>query len=150
MTEIDREHPEYKRHRLMWRMYRDLYAGGHEFKLRAAEYLLRRQKEPLDVYSERLHRAFYENYIGSIIDWYAATLFRREPTVHVEGGLPSGRKFFADFAEDCDCRGTKLSSFFRQSLTQALISGASHILLDFPRASKTPKNRAEEDQEGIS
>ena len=150
MTEIDREHPEYKRHRLMWRMYRDLYAGGHEFKLRAAEYLLRRQKEPLDVYSERLHRAFYENYIGSIIDWYGATLFRREPTVHVEGGLPSGRKFFADFAEDCDCRGTKLSSFFRQSLTQALISGASHILLDFPRASKAPKNRAEEDQEGIS
>ncbi len=150
MMEIDREHPEYKRHKLMWRMYRDLYAGGHEFKLRAAEYLLRRQKEPLDVYSERLHRVFYENYIGSIVDWYAATLFRREPTMQVEEGLESGRKFFADFSEDCDCRGTKLSSFFRQALTHALISGASHILLDFPRASKVPQNRAEEDLEGIS
>jgi len=149
MTEIDREHPEYKRRRHMWRMYRDLYAGGHEFKLRAAEYLLRRQKEPLDVYGERLHRVFYENYIGSIVDWYVSTLFRREPTVHVEG-LEAGRKFFADFLEDCDCRGTKLSNFFRQLLTQALISGAGHILLDFPRASKIPQNRAEEDLEGIS
>lgn len=150
MTDIDREHPEYKRHRFMWRMYRDLYAGGHEFKVRAADYLLRRQKEPLDVYSERLHRVFYENYIGSIVDWYAATLFRREPTVHVEQGLDSGRRFLVDFADDCDRRRTKLSTFFRQRLTDALIFGASHTLLDFPRASKIPQNRAEEDREGIS
>ena len=63
MIEIDREHPEYKRHKHIWHTYRDLYAGGHEFKQHAAEYLLRRQKEPLDVYSERLQRIFYENYI---------------------------------------------------------------------------------------
>lgn len=150
MTEIDREHPEYKRHRFMWRMYRDLYSGGHEFRMRAAEYLLRRQKEPLDVYSERLQRVFYENYIGSIIDWYAATLFRRQPTVHVEQGLDSGRRFLAEFADDCDRRRTKLSTFFRQRLTDALIFGASHILLDFPKASTAPQNRAEEDREGIS
>jgi hypothetical protein len=150
MTEIDREHPDYKRQKLMWRTYRDLYVGGHEFKLHAADYLLRRQKEPLDVYSERLHRVFYENYVGSIIDWYAATLFRREPTVHVEHGLDAGRRFLAEFSDDCDRRGSKLSSFFRQRLIEALISGASHLLLDFPRASKAPKNRAEEDTEGIS
>ncbi|HEY7306514.1 MAG TPA: hypothetical protein VH601_20480 [Bryobacteraceae bacterium] len=150
MTEIDREHPDYKRQKLMWRTYRDLYVGGHEFKTHASDYLLRRQKEPLDVYSERLHRVFYENYIGSIIDWYAATLFRREPTVHVEQGLDSGRRFLAEFSDDCDRRGTKLSAFFRQRLIEALISGASHILLDFPRASKVPQNRAEEDTEGIS
>ena len=75
MTEIDREHPDYTRHKLMWHMYRDLYVGGHEFRTRAADYLLRRQKEPLDVYSERLHRVFYENYIGSIIDWYTRNSF---------------------------------------------------------------------------
>src|SRR5215471_3015948 len=113
MTEIDREHPDYKRHKLMWRMYRDLYVGGHEFKIRATEYLLRRQKEPLDVYSERLHRVFYENYIGSIIDWYAATLFRRQPAVHVDQGMESGRRFLAGFSDDCDRRGTTLTNFFR-------------------------------------
>ena len=69
----------------MWRKYRDLYAGGEQLKTNAAEYLTPRQKEPPDVYSERLSKVFYENYVGSIIDWYAATLFRREPVLHIEG-----------------------------------------------------------------
>jgi len=68
MMQIDQEHFEYKRQAAMWRVYRDLYAGGHQFKMHAADYLLPRQKEPLDVYGERLQRVFYENYIGSIVD----------------------------------------------------------------------------------
>lgn len=150
MIEIDREHPDFKRQKLMWRMYRDLYAGGHEFKHRAADYLLRRQKEPLDVYSERLHRVFYENYIGSIVDWYTSTLFRREPSLQFEGGLESGQQFLAQLADDCDMRGTTLSSFFRQALVDALVAGRSHILIDFPKAAATPANRAEEDAAGLS
>src|SRR5579875_1094226 len=116
MIEIDREHPEFQQQKRMWRMYRDLYAGGHEFKHHAAEYLLRRQKEPLDVYGERLNRVFYENYVGSIVDWYASTLFRREPSLQFEGGLEAGQKFLAELADDCDLRGTRLSNFFRQCL----------------------------------
>src|ERR1700753_3350198 len=117
MTEINREHPEFKRKREMWRMYRDLYAGGQQFKERAADYLLRRQKEPLDVYGERLQRAFYQNYIGSIVDWYAATLFRRAPSLQFDGGLESGQKFLTEFTDDCDRRGTTLAAFFRSCLT---------------------------------
>ena len=33
------------------------------------------------MYEERLQRVFYENYIGSIVDWYAATLMREEPVI---------------------------------------------------------------------
>jgi len=150
MIEIDREHPDYKRQLLTWRMYRDLYSGGHAFRLRAAEYLLRRQKEPLDVYSERLHRVFYENYIGSIVDWYAATVFRREPSMEFQGGFKSGQAFLTKFAGDCDMRGTKLASFFRLCFIDALIAGGAHILIDFPRAINKPQNRAEEESEGLS
>ena len=57
MTDIDREHPDFKRQKFMWNMYRDLYAGGQQFKHRAEQYLLRRQKEPIDVYGECLQRA---------------------------------------------------------------------------------------------
>src|SRR5919205_1757862 len=106
MIDIDREHPDFRRQKLTWRSYRDLYAGGQQFKQRAADYLLRRQKEPLDVYSERLQRVFYENYIGSIIDWYSATLFRRAPEVLVEGADNLGRAFFSALTEDCDLKGT--------------------------------------------
>ncbi|MDQ2843298.1 MAG: hypothetical protein M3Y72_20125 [Acidobacteriota bacterium] len=150
MTEINREHPEFKRKQRMWGMYRDLYAGGQEFKIRAADYLLRRQKEPLDVYGERLHRVFYENYIGSIVDWYASTLFRRQPSLQLEGGLASGREFLTEFADDTDLRGTNLAAFFKQCFIDALIVGRSHILIDFPRSSATPQTRAEEDLAGLS
>ncbi len=150
MIEIDQEHPDFRRQKFMLKMYRDLYAGGHEFKQRAAEYLLPRQKEPLDVYAERLQRVFYENYIGSIVDWYGSTLFRREPSLQLEGGLETGREFLSAFADDCDRQGTRLSSFFRQCLLDMLVSGRSHILIDFPRTSATPSNRAEEDATGLS
>src|SRR4051812_33414643 len=150
MIDIDREHHDYKRQAITWRMYRDLYAGGQQFKHRAAEYLLRRQKEPLDVYGERLQRAFYQNYIGSIIDWYAATLFRRAPSFQMEGGLQSGRLFLASFADDCDQRRTTLSAFFRACFTDALVAGRSHILLDFPKVPAVVNNRAEEDAAGVS
>lgn len=150
MIEIDREHPEFKRQKQIWRMYRDLYAGGHEFKVRAGEYLLRRQKEAMDVYGERLQRVFYENYIGSIVDWYASTLFRREPSLQFAGGLASGRLFLSKFVDDCDRRGTTLANFFRKCFVDALVTGRSHILIDFPRVSRRASNRAEEDEAGLS
>lgn len=150
MIDIDREHPDFKRQKLLLRTYRDLYAGGQQFKNRAADYLLRRQKEPLDVYSERLYRVFYENYIGSIIDWYSATLFRREPSLQVQGGSDEGHKFLSRFADDCDLRGTNLTSFFRGCFTDALVAGSSYILIDFPRALEKPASRAEEDAAGLS
>ena len=89
---INREHPEYIARKAMWRQYQDLYAGGEQLRANASDYLVRRQKEPGEVYEERLSRVFYENYIGSIIDWYAATLMRREPVMLFEGGDDGGAK----------------------------------------------------------
>ena len=150
MIEIDREHPDYKRHAHMLRTYRDLYKGGLDFNHRAAEYLLQRQKEPLDVYGERLQRVFYQNYVGSIVDWYASTLFRREPSIQLTGGLEDGQRFLSSFVEDCDRKGTRLASFFRQCLIDTLVAGETHILVDFPRGAAVPANRAEEDAAGLS
>jgi len=84
MENINREHPDYIARKAMWKQYRDLYAGGERLRQSAAEYLVRRHKEPAEVYQERLSRVFYENYIGSIVDWYAATLMRREPVMLFE------------------------------------------------------------------
>ena len=69
MFDIDREHPDYVARKAMWKKYRDLYTGGEQFRINAQDYLIRRQREPGDVYAERLSRVFYENYIGSIVDW---------------------------------------------------------------------------------
>jgi hypothetical protein len=148
--DIDREHPEYVIRKPMWRVYRDLYAGGEQIKANATEYLTRRQKEPGDVYAERLSRVFYENYVGSNIDWYAATLFRREPILSFSGDDEAGKEFFCTFTEDCDLKQTSLSDFFRRQLVEALVSGSSYMLVDFPRVPQPAANRAEEDQLGAS
>ena len=150
METITAEHPEFTARKSTYRAYRDLYVGGEQIKHHAAEYLTRRQKEPLDVYHERLTRVFYENYIGSIIDWYAATLFRREPQINAEGEDQNARQFFARFSEDCDRAGTTITDFFREQFTNALIFGSSYTLVDFPRTHVRAKSRAEEDEYGQS
>jgi hypothetical protein len=148
--DITHEHPEYAAKRSMWRQYRDLYAGGEQFRASAGQYLVRRQKEPGDVYLERLGRSFYENYVGSIVDWYAATLFRREPVLTYEGKNERSRKFFGQFAEDCDLKGTSVTEFFRRQFVEALVCGRSLVLIDFPRINAQVETRAEEDERGAS
>lgn len=150
VTRIDQEHVDYRSKHEIWKRYQDLYTGGETFKLNSGNYLIPRQKEPADVYGERLNRVFYENYIGSIIDWYAATLFRREPVINVEGPNEMGRTFFSDFIEDCDRKGTSLSDFYRRQITDALVYGVGYALVDFPRTNHAASSRAEEELLGSS
>jgi hypothetical protein len=150
MFEIEREHPEYAARRGVMKKYSDLYAGGEQLLRNASEYLVQRNKEPYQVYQERLGRTFYENYIGSIVDWYAATLFRREPLLSFEGANDSGRRFFGEFIEDCDLRGSNLTDFLRRRFVETLVQGASYILVDFPRTQEPAGSRAEEDKLGVS
>jgi len=150
MKSIDREHPDYVARRAMWKKYRDLYTGGEQLRMCASEYLVRRSKEPNDVYAERLNRVFYENYVGSIIDWFAATLLRREPVLLFEGCNEAGKQFYNVLSEDCDLRGTSLYEFFRQQFVRSLVCGESYIAVEFPRVSAVPQTRAEEDALGRS
>src|ERR1041384_8875141 len=105
MQNINREHPEYVARKAMWRKYQDLYAGGEKLRQNAAEYLKQRNKEPQSVYEERLSCVFYENYIGSIVDWYAATLMRREPMMLFEGGDEAAKNFYEIGRASCRERG---------------------------------------------
>jgi hypothetical protein len=150
MFDITKEHPEYSAWSAVWPKYRDLYTGGEQFIANAHNYLVPRQKEPGDVFRERLARVYYENYIGSIIDWYAATLFRREPLVSCEAADASTRGFYNTFAEDCDRRGSTLSDFFRRQLVETLVMGKSYILIDFPKGTGAVRTKAEEEAAGIS
>lgn len=143
-------HPDYARMAPTYRMYRHLYLGGEVLRRNAAEYLQRRLREPGDVYDERLSRVFYENYMGSIIDWYSSTLFRREPIVTYESGSEQGRRFFGEFLDDCDRKGTAFGDYLRQQLTSALIYGKAYTLMDFPKPLSKPANRAEEEASGLS
>ena len=147
---LEKEHPRYRDRKIMWRRYWDFYAGGDELKRNAALYLVRRQKEPNDVYSERLSRVFYENYLGSCVDWYAAALFRSRPAIQFRTVDPSARQFYADFVEDADCRRTSLFDLLRKTFIETLVFGESFVRIDFPKAEGEAGSRAEEDASGRS
>jgi hypothetical protein len=147
--DITQEHPEYVEKREIRLRYRDLYTGGEQFKANGSQYLIPRHKEPPEIYYERLNRVFYENYTGSIIDWYAATLFRREPVLTFDGN-DRARQFFGEFVEDCDRKGTSLTDYFRNRFIDGLVLGRSHILIDFPRPNRHAGTRGEEDALGMS
>jgi hypothetical protein len=150
MENINREHPEYAARKAIWRQYKDLYAGGEQLRTHASEYLARRHKEPGEIYMERLGRVFYENYIGSIIDWYAATLMRCEPALLFGDGDAAAKDFYSVLSDDCDLKGTSLSEFFRQRFVEALVCGSSYTVVDFPKANGEVRSRAEEDASGRS
>jgi hypothetical protein len=150
MQNINEEHPEYRANREVWKRYSDLYSGGEQFRKNAANYLIRRSREPNEVYIERLDRVFYENYTGSIIDWYAATLMTREPLLQFDGANERGRSFFNSFIKNCDLKGTSLAEFYRRRLADALVFGKSYITLDFPRLTVPVNTRAQEDALGKS
>ena len=130
----------------MWQRHLDLYVGGEQLRRAAGLYLVRRQKEPNDVYQERLSRVFYENYLGSIVDWYAATLFRTQPAISL-GGMT---EFYSEFLRDCDLGGRSFLEFCRAAFLQALIFKQSYALIDFPRVRERAETRAEEDELGKS
>lgn len=150
MQNINREHPEYVARKAMWRRYKDLYAGGEQLREHAGEYLARRHKEPNEIFLERLSRIFYQNYIGSIIDWYAATLMHREPALHVEGNDGPARGYYNLLADDCDLKGSRLTEFFRKRFVDTLVCGSSYVVVDFPRANAPALNKAAEDASGRS
>jgi hypothetical protein len=150
MFDIDREHPHYLLRKRVWRLYRDLYAGGEQMRFNAQHHLIRRQREPADVYAERLSRVFYENYIGSIVDWYAATLFREEPTLIFQGRNEAAKSFYSELVGDVDRKGSGMADFWRRQFVEALVSGVSYVLVDFPRTAGKAESRAEEDAMGAS
>ncbi|MDX1980364.1 MAG: hypothetical protein SFV51_08850 [Bryobacteraceae bacterium] len=150
MTEHLREHPEYVARKAIIQKYRDLYVGGEALKANAPHYLQMRPREPLEVYQQRLSRVFYENYVGSIIDWYSATLFRKEPMLSLEGTDESGRRFFSQFVEDCDMKGTSLVAMLRQQFASALVYGSSYLLIDFPVTEAEVYTRAQEEELGVA
>lgn len=141
-------HPEYRAWQTSLEMYRDLYSGGAQMKSKASNYLYRRHREPAEVYQERVTRAFYENYIGSIIDWYASTLFRREPILTVEDTSRRSSRYYFEFFNDCDRNGMGITDFLRKRFIDALIYGKSFMALEFPKRETSFSSRLEEEAFG--
>ena len=83
IQKIDKHSYEYDQYADLWSALALLYTGGWELRLKAANFLWQRHKEPQDVYQSRVYRFNYNNIIETVIGWYTSYLFRREPEVDI-------------------------------------------------------------------
>jgi hypothetical protein len=142
---LKQKNPEYRE--ALWRKLDDLYVGGFQILERAKEYITKQLGESEERYTERVEQASYINYLGMVVDSYAANLFAQEPVVAAEKDAKLDA-FWETFAKDADLKGDDFSKVLRCSFTEALKKQRALIACDFPVTAIEPSNRAEEDAAG--
>ena len=138
-------HPEYRAS--LWRKLEDLYVGGFQILDRAKEYIPIQVGELPDRYAERISHAEYINYLGMVVDSYAANLFAQEPVLTSESGEQL-EPFWAEFGKNANLKGDDFSRVMREVFTTAILKQRSYIACDFPASDIVPNTRADEDALG--
>lgn len=111
-----------------------LYEGDAKFEKLLPQFLPRREREPAPRYEMRKKEFHYRNYLGPIVDYFAALLFtsRPQPTakqVGKEEVLTEPGDFYNEFRDDCDNGGTDVDAFFKSRFIRAMVEGRSWIRL---------------------
>jgi hypothetical protein len=142
---LKQTNPEYRAD--LWRKLDDLYVGGFQILERAKDYIPLQVGESPDRYAERLSHAEYVNYLGMVVDSYAANLFAQKPVVTSEGGGEL-EAFWSEFAKNANLKGDDFSRVMREVFTSAILKQRSFIACDFPASDVVPNTRADEDALG--
>lgn len=117
------EHPEYVKFRLKWQKYVDMYEGNDIY-----QFIHRHIRESEDMFRGRVARAYYYNYVGSIIDLYIAYIYHSPITRQID------ENFFQDLYDNADLQGTKYIQYIQQVAKSAQIFGHVGILVDMPKS----------------
>lgn len=117
-------HPLYKRYCHDWMRYRLAYEGGEEYVHLA---LAKHEHERSDNFRVRRSRAIYPNHVRSIIDTYAAHLYRDSIAREVEG---SAKDILEPFWADIDMLGTPADEFWEEVAQAVQTQGRVAIVTD--------------------
>lgn len=144
VAQLNAQHPEYVMYSDMMRSIELLSASGGQLKAHADRFLVKRTKEPHDVYQERVSLFVDDGMLGSILGWYAAKLFRRDPSINkIEGD------FWETFLADVDRKGTGVVPFFKEVFKSILSFRRCYVLIDAPNPEEEPESRADEVAMGL-
>lgn len=116
---------------------RALYEGGEKLEALYPTLLPQRDRERPQRHAVRLKEAQHRNYVGPILDYFASMLFvsrtvSKATTGEKKTPVESPGDFWSKFREDCDRGGTDLDSFFKLTLTDAMVSGVGWLRLHQP------------------
>lgn len=100
------------------------YLGGEAYA--AGDYLFKHPRELASVHEARKERAYYLNYVATILDHYAAEVFRRGPSREIAGPDEAVARFVADCVGD----DTPLTAFSRDACISALLANRAYVGVD--------------------
>ena len=94
MRNINQHHPEYSAEREVWERYADLYIGGETLPEECDEVPGSAEAKSRGTSTRNVwQRVFYENYAGSIFDWYRRRCSGGNRMISLEGSDELGRSF---------------------------------------------------------
>ena len=153
MIDIDREHPDFKRQKLTWRSLPRSVRGratiqtpGGRVSAATAKGATRRlQRAPAEGVLSELHRLDHRLVFRDAVP--AGT------GLHFQGENEAGQRFLSELADDCDLRGTNLTSFFQavlqrcadsrpQPYSDRLSAGCTHVRQIGPKRMRVGLSRA--------
>ncbi len=147
---LSQKHPEYNRG--LWDLMDALYEGGESITPEIRHRLLPRgvNENPL-LHDVRCDSAAYINYMGEIVDFFAAAVFRKTLSVHTgdDKKKVEPEAVYQDFFEDADGRGGRLEDVLKSALTQALVTKRAYIGIDLPRPSAGAEVNSLADEERL-
>lgn len=128
-----------------------LYRGDECFDARISHFLPKWELETEDRYALRKKIAHYRNYLGAVIDYFAALLFSGKVTAiaKTEDGkdVADPDPYYTEFREDCDGDGKDLEAFFKERLTEAMVHRCSWFSIEHPSDQGFPPENAAEFEE---
>lgn len=141
---LQQTHPTYDAER--WRQYDALYRGGEAFRACVESFLPRNPAENPEVYTSRQKAAKYTNYVGPIVDWFAARLMSGTVTAKSDGAPD----WYDAWKASVDGAGTDLVDFIRARFVDACVKGRSWWCVELPEDDGPPPvNAAEYEARGL-
>lgn len=139
MADVDTTLPAYDAMLPDWQMVDALKGGTKAMRTAGEKYLPKWPKEDADDYKIRLQSAVLYPALKQTTENMVGRVFIK-PIVLGDKTPPA----LVEQAKDIDLQGNKLDVFAATWFDQALSYGLAHVLVDYPRLERTPRNLAEE------
>jgi hypothetical protein len=100
------------------------YRGSRAVRAELSNFIPQNISEPGERYVKRIEQAPYHNYLGPIIDKFAAMLLASPPSpqvVNEAGEQDAPEQYWLDWRQNVDGNGGDLTQFFREQFTDALM-----------------------------
>jgi hypothetical protein len=147
LSTLTQKNPAYNEK--LWAKYHALYVGGDVFAGCVPDFLPRNPQEEENNYRVRCGSAQYTNYVGPIIDFFAAKVMNA-PVEAKPLDDEEEPEFYEEWREDVDGSGSNLVDFFRARFVDACVKGLGWWSFEVPDAGETPPaNLAEYEDRGL-